>query len=404
VEDFAIPTSVRKLTNAKHLDVVFAIGVVGVLIAAWLIGFWRAESNIEPFFRQVFPMAERFTAAPAGTYAAWTKNTEKPLGYIGIGVAEGYGGELKVVVGVSTEGTLLSSVVVSHRETGSFYQRVKEKGVLASLAGKSAAEDFVVSQDVNGVTGATATSRALADASRRAVRFVSERVLAIPVPPEPDPPIQFGWPEFALILFFLSGLLLRWQKFPWKKVFRWATLFAGLVLIGFIWAEPLNLVMINKMIIGAWPALGPNLYWYILLLGFLLFTLLGGVNPYCNGFCPIGAAQEVLGKFGGANPPSHRLNLFLRWTQRGLALVLIVLALIYRNPSINNYEVSGALFRLIGSSFHFGLLGAVIIASLFIQRFWCRGLCPVRPVSDSLQWLRGKIVRSEAGARSSGLK
>jgi NosR/NirI family nitrous oxide reductase transcriptional regulator len=97
--------------------------------------------------------------------------------------------------------------------------------------------------------------------------------------------------------------------------------------------------------------------------------------------------------FGGGRAPSRRLSAVLKWFQRGLALVLIVLALIYRNPSANNYEVSGTLFGLIGTSFHFGLLGAVIIASLFIQRFWCRGICPVRPVADSLLWLRRKVRR-----------
>jgi uncharacterized protein with FMN-binding domain len=404
MKDPSISASAHNPANFKHFDVFLAIGVAAVLTVAWLIGFWREESNIEPFLQQVFPQADRFTAAPGGTYAAWSRDTEKPLGYIAVGVAEGYGGELKVAAGVSTEGSLLSLIVVSHRETDSYYQRVREKRLLPGLAGKSASEDFAVGYDVDGVTGATVTSRALADASRRAVRLVSEKVLAIPVPAEPDPPLQFGWPEIALILFFLSGLAMRWHKFPWKRIFRWAILIAGLLWIGFVWAEPLNLVIINKMIIGAWPALAPNLYWYILLLGFLFFTLVGGYNPYCNGFCPFGAAQEVLVKFGGGRSPSYRLNLFLRWTQRGLALVLIVLALIYRNPSLHNYEVSGTLFRLIGTSFHFGLLGAVIIASLFIQRFWCRGLCPVKPISDTLDWLRGKILRTATGSGASDLK
>jgi NosR/NirI family nitrous oxide reductase transcriptional regulator len=376
-------------------DVFLAIGVAAVLFAAWLIGSLRTKSEFEPFLHQVFPMADRFTAAPAGTYAAWAKNETKPLGYIGIGTAEGYGGELEVAVGVSAEGRIVSSMVIAHRETSSFYQRVAEKGLLGGLIGKSAAEDFAVGRDVDGVTGATVTSGALADASRRAVRLVSEKVLSLPVPAEPVPRIQFGWPEIVLILFFLSGLASRWQKFPWEKALRFTTLIAGLVLIGFLLDKPMNLVIINKVIVGSWPTLASNLYWYILLLGFLMFALVAGMNPYCSGFCPFGAAQELLSKFGGGRPPSYRLNLIFRWIQRALTLILVALALMYRNPSAGNYEISGALFGLIGSSFQFGLLGAVIIASLFIQRFWCRGLCPVRPVADSLQWLRRKVVRSK---------
>jgi NosR/NirI family nitrous oxide reductase transcriptional regulator len=380
-------------SKSGRSDVLFAIGVAVVLVAAWIVGLQHAESDIEPFLKQVFPTADRFSPSSGGTYTAWKNDSANPIGYIGIGTADGYGGELKVVVGVSPEGRILSSTVFSHRETGSYFQRVREKDLLSRFVDKSGADAFVVSRDVDGVTGATATSQALADASRRAVRTVSEQVLSLPVPAEPSPEIQFGWPEVVLILFFLSGLMLQRRGFRWKRAFRYTTLIAGLGVIGFLLNKPLNLVFINNLILGTWPALETNLYWYILLAGFLLFILAGGTNTYCSGICPFGAAQEFLGMFGGGRAPSRRLSAVLKWFQRGLALVLIVLALIYRNPSANNYEVSGTLFGLIGTSFHFGLLGAVIIASLFIQRFWCRGICPVRPVADSLLWLRRKVRR-----------
>jgi len=401
MEKITAPPSVPKTTSkSSRFDVLFAIGVIVLLVAAWFVGLQRAESDIGPFLKQVFPTADQFTASPGETYAAWNKDTENPIGYVGIGVAEGYGGKLRVLVGVSPDGRILSSVLFSHSETASYLQRVQEKGMLPGLMDKSGADDFVVNRDVNGVTGATATSQALADASRRAVRTVSKQVLSMPVPEEPAPRIQFGWPEIALILFFLTGIIVQRREFRWKRAFRYTTLAAGLVLIGFLLNKPLNLVVINKLILGVWPAWETNLYWYILLAGFLLFILAGGTNVYCTGICPFGAAQEFLGMFGGGRPPSYRFNIVLKWIQRGLALALIVLALIYRNPSANNYEVSGTLFGLIGTSFHFVLLGSVIIASLFIQRFWCRGICPVRPVADSLLWLRQKVRRSSRMSRS----
>jgi NosR/NirI family nitrous oxide reductase transcriptional regulator len=387
-------------SKSGRFDVLFAIGVVAVLTAAWLVGLRQAESDIEPFLKQVFPTADRFTPSSGSTSTVWENDSVNPAGYIGIGTADGYGGELKIVVAVSTDGKILSSTVYSHRETGSYFQRAQEKDLLSRFVGKSGADAFAVNGDVDGITGATATSRALADASRRAVRTVSEKVLSLPVPSEPSPEVQFGWPEVVLILFILSGLILQRRGFRWKRAFRYATLVAGLAVIGFLLNRPLNLVFINKLILGTWPALETNLYWYILLAGFLLFILAGGTNAYCDGICPFGAAQEFLGMFGGGRTPSHRLNAVLKWLQRGLALVLLVLALIYRNPSANNYEVSGTLFGLIGTSFHFGLLGAVIIASLFIRRFWCRGICPVRPVADSLLWLRRKVRRSSRVFRS----
>jgi NosR/NirI family nitrous oxide reductase transcriptional regulator len=374
-----------------RFDFLLATGVIVILVAAWILGLQRSESDIQPFLERVFPMADRFVALSDITYSAWNKDSPDPIGYVGISTAEGYGGELKVVVAVSLEGRILSSVIFSHRETASYFDRVQEGDILSRFVDKAGGDTFIVNQDVDGVTGATVTSQALADAARRAVRIVSIQALSLPVPDEPSPELQFGWPEIVLILFFLSAILLQRRDVRWKRALRYSSLVTGLVVIGFLLNKPLNLVIINKFFLGAWPALETNLYWYILLVGSLLFILIGGTNTYCNSICPFGAAQEFLGILGRGRPPSYRFNIILKWIQRCLALVLIALALIYRNPSVNNYEVSGTLFQFIGTSFHFGLLGAVIIASLFVQRFWCRGICPVRPVADSLQWIQRKV-------------
>jgi polyferredoxin len=210
--------------------------------------------------------------------------------------------------------------------------------------------------------------------------------------------IRFGWPEAVLIGLFVFGLFRKRIGSKWKKALRWVSLGTGLVLLGFVLNRPLNLVFINKILVGDWPAWQLNIYWYILFGGVVLFVLLGKPSPYCEGFCPFGAAQECLGAIGGGRPPGRKLNRILKWIQRGLAAGLVLAALIFRNPSLLNFEVSGTLFHLIGSTFQFGLLAAVLIASLFIARPWCRGLCPVRPVTDFLRWMRdgfsGSVTRA----------
>ncbi|MEJ2110173.1 MAG: FMN-binding protein, partial [Acidobacteriota bacterium] len=225
-----------------RLDFLLATGVVVILASAWILGLQRSESNIQPFLEQAFPMADRFTALSDVTYSAWGKGSPDPIGYVGIGTAEGYGGELKVVAAVSLEGRILSSVVFSHRETASYFDRVQEGDILSRFVDKAGSDAFIVNQDVDGVTGATVTSRALADAARRAVRIVSVQALSIPVPDDPSPELQFGWPEIVLILFFLSAILLQRRGIRWKRALRYSILVAGLVVIGFLLNKPLNLV------------------------------------------------------------------------------------------------------------------------------------------------------------------
>ena len=385
----------KRKTRLK--GVLVRLAALGLLAGAWIVGSFRAEADVRPFFREVFPTADRFEAAAGGTYAAFQDGSELPLGYIGIGTAQGYGGDLKVVVAVSNEGRIIAATVASHRETASFFQRVGRKGLLAGLTGKSFEEDFEVGEDVDGITGATYTSRALADAVRRAGRQVADRALSLPVPGEPAPGVSFGWPEAVIIGLFVFGLFRRRLGPNWKKALRWVSLGAGLVLLGFVLNRPLNLVFINKILAGDWPAWQLNIYWYVLFGGVVLFVLTGKPSPYCEGFCPFGAAQECLGAIGGGRPPGRKLNTIMRWIQRGLAGGLVLAALVFRNPSLLNFEVSGTLFHLIGSAFQFGLLAAVLIASLFISRPWCRGLCPVRPVTDFLRWMKegfsGSVTR-----------
>ena len=104
-------------------------------------------------------------------------------------------------------------------------------------------------------------------------------------------------------------------------------------------------------------------------------------NPYCEWFCPFGAAQECLGVVGGAKPRSAgRYKNLLIWVQRVLAWSAVVLALYFRNPGISSYEVFGTLFDLTGSTWQFAVLGIMMIASLFIKRPWCKYLLPVRLV------------------------
>jgi len=143
------------------------------------------------------------------------------------------------------------------------------------------------------------------------------------------------------------------------------------------------------MLLGFWPEWQLHLYWYLLLAGILFVFTADDKNPYCEWFCPFGAAQECLGIIGGAKGRTpQRYHNLLRWFQRALALSAIIIALLYRNPSISCYEVFGAFFRLIGSNFHFVLLGVVLIAALFLKRPWCRYLCPLRPVTDFIRLIR----------------
>jgi polyferredoxin len=198
--------------------------------------------------------------------------------------------------------------------------------------------------------------------------------------------IAFGWAEAVLVGLFIFGIIGRFKKFKHKKTARWISMLTGILVLGFLFNKPLVLVMINKMLLGFWPPWQLNLYLYILLFGIVFIYTVDNKNPYCEWFCPFGSTQECIGLIGGAKKRIPvRLHKGLRWFQRILALGSIVIALLYRNPSLSSYEVFGAFFRLIGTTIHFVLLGIVLMAALFIMRPWCNYLCPLRPLTDFIR-------------------
>ncbi len=304
---------------------------------------------------------------------------------------------MQVAVGVDPQGTVVGLAVVDHQETAAYYQRVTGTGLTESLLGKKYSDPFLPGQDVDAVTGATMTVRALTESVRSAARSVAGTPLQLPVPPEEIAPIRFALPEITLLSLFGLALAGQAGRLKRKRVVRWVCLLAGLVVLGFMLNVPLTLTNVNSLLIGYWPQWQSHLYWYLLVIGVLSVPLMTGRNPYCNAICPFGATQQCLGVLGGAKPRrlSPRWRARFRWMPRVLAWAAILLALTYRNPALANYEVYGTFFDLVGSHLQFGLLAIVLVASLFVARPWCNYLCPIRAVTDFLilgrRWVRRAV-------------
>jgi polyferredoxin len=183
------------------------------------------------------------------------------------------------------------------------------------------------------------------------------------------------------------------RSFKYKKLARWVSLATGLVVLGFVYNAQLTLTQINSLLMGFWPQWQTHLYWYLLLGGILFVVTVDNKNPYCEWFCPFGAAQDCLGAVGGAKPRvPARYRTPLLWAQRGVAWAAIILALLFRNPGLTSYEVFGTLFQLTGSTVQFVLLGLVLVTALFLKRPWCNYLCPLRPVTDLIRFGRGWLL------------
>jgi uncharacterized protein with FMN-binding domain len=368
-----VRTKRRKPTGWRKQDAI-RITVIGWFVLCWIFGAMRAESDVEPFLQRAWPDAS-YQRIDDDTYRV-VASDESLLGYATVGTASGYGGPLRVGIAMDTTGIVQSLAVLEHRETPSFFNRVLRDRLLHRLVGKSTDDAIVLGQDIDAVTGATYTSLGLVQSVHRGARKIATDQLQVPVPPD-ERRIVFGLPEVLLIALFAIGVLQRQLRGRKKRAMRWVTLLTGLVFLGFVYNAPFVLAHLNMVLVGYWPEWQTHLYWYILILGLLLFKAKREWNVYCYDFCPFGALQEVMGAIGGAKPRRVRWPAVLLWSQRLVTLAAISLALIYRNPGLTSYEIFGTAFRLEGSSFQFALLAIIVLISLFIHRPWCRYLCPL---------------------------
>ncbi|MFC2155524.1 FMN-binding protein [Acidobacteriota bacterium] len=360
----------NKSSTGRKWERRLALLTLLLLTMAWIAGTFRAQGELMPYLRQLLPEVGYFEPVNDNLFKAWQDETKtESMGCAAVTTSQGYGGAMRVITAVSNQGVVEDVLVAAHKETSSFFLRVEKRDFMKSLKGKSYNDPFVLNGDIDGISGATYTCRALAEAARKGSRSVAKKIVGLTVPPEPVPTVKFGFPEMILIGLFLLGYIgtRRWVKF--KKTIRWATLLIALIFIGFLYNNPLNLVLINKMLLGYWPHWQINLYWYILLAGVFLLLIFEKRNIYCERVCPFGAAQEGLAVIGGGKlKVPDKVSRWLRRLQRFLAFSAIGIALYLKNPGLTSFEVFGAFFQLVGSNFMFILLAVTLISSLFIKR------------------------------------
>lgn len=140
--------------------------------------------------REVLPDAAEFTDvstslteafktenAVTGIYAA-TASDGSAAGYAVMAAPRGFGGEILMIVGVSTEGTVTGVVITEMSETAGLGAKAGDPAFLSQYTGKNDSLSVVKGEagdnQISAITGATITSRAVTDGVRAAIKAAAE--------------------------------------------------------------------------------------------------------------------------------------------------------------------------------------------------------------------------------------
>ena len=373
------------------LERVLALTSVTLLAGAFIYGRLARGNDVEERVRRAFSELQLIDTSTPGLYAATPRGSADGAlaGHVALGVGNGWGGPLKTAIWLDTTGRIQRVEILEHVETASFLRKVLTSGYLNHIEDLSIENDPPPNVVLDGVSGATMTSKGLLR-SVLAGTHRTGRVVYGATYERPTLHIGFGQAESALIIlyaFVIVAVLLR------KTQLRPLGYLGGFLVVGVLASTPLSLASLAGLAMGYVPGLEEHLFWWLLAIGAVGGPIVLRKNIYCSWVCPFAALEELLSRVGGVRLRVRRsVSQYFRYATLGLLWLALFLAFIKQNPSMATYEPF-FIFSLTGENLQWYLASLALLGSFFVPKFWCRFFCPVGEILTGLVKLRARITR-----------
>lgn len=194
----------RTILSTVVVAVVFVAGFAGIVAVSGpadeLPDNIVTDESLLEALGEIFPDAAEFAEYEDadGVYVALDSDFE-PIGYAGYGEGEGYGGTMRVLVGVDLDGVITGTYLVDHSETAGFVDDVDAPDFRDQFTGKTAADAISLGDDIDGVSGATGSAGGFTEAVRAALDLLADvDDIAAPDDDDDDDPVV------AMILQIIS--------------------------------------------------------------------------------------------------------------------------------------------------------------------------------------------------------
>jgi len=130
----------------------------------------RQQQELARTLQVVLPDAEQFVEVEKeGAKFYVGKKAGKEVGVVIQAEGSGYGGPVKLLVGVTMEGRIVAVAITELLETPGIGTKVNDDSFLGQFIGKNTGDPVTLGQDINAISGATISSRAVASAVKNAL-------------------------------------------------------------------------------------------------------------------------------------------------------------------------------------------------------------------------------------------
>lgn len=276
----------------------------------------------------------------------------------------GYGGTVPVEI-YATNGRIDSVVALPNSESPKFFGRLESEGLTRAWDGRTLKE--AETMEVDAITGATYSSNAFIANVRAGAAYAEGRKSS----ESGHSPLS----AIVVLIVILAGALL--PLFIKKPAYRIVQQLLNVAVLGFWTGTFIDYAMMLNFFSGKPHFTISFLVTLILLVVGLLYPLFNKPNFYCTWICPFGSAQELAGKVCKKKwRISPKLLKALDNFRQLLWVVLLSLLYIGWGTSWIDYEVFTAFVVESASWVIMAVGGLFIVLSLFVNRPFCRFVCP----------------------------
>ena len=326
---------------------------------------------------------------PDGAFVVNTKPLAKDV--------QGYGGPVPLKIHIK-DGRVAAVEAEPNAESPDFFNRAKT--LLNHWQGKEV--DEALAEEVDAVSGATFSSRAIIANMQRGLAYAQKRgqwsedgsvgalgTSASPIVGSEDGSVGAletgASPIVALIVVLLGAVVPLFYN---NRRLHLVQLAVNVVVLGLWTGTFVSYTLFMRIFAGgvSLSAIGALAAPLLMLIVALIYPLAGRSGHYCANICPFGSAQELAGKL------SRRK---LRITPRVLKLlsvlrnllwgVLMVLLLTGTCTAWIDYELFTAFLYSSASVWVTVLAALFLVLSVWVPRPYCRFVCPTGALIKSVE-------------------
>lgn len=293
----------------------------------------------------------------------------------------GYAGPTPVRVFLK-DGRVVKVEAMKNNETPSFNRKVVNTGLLESWNGLSIGD--ALEHRVDAVSGATYTS----------VSFITNVKKTLEHASTVCPMVQrakFGWDAKMLVALLLVAGGVVVSVFFKTRVVRTILLVLNVLVLG-VWCGS----FLSMSLLVGWLSNGVNITIALVPLALLVVAVVmpffGKKSYYCMWVCPMGAAQELLGKLQRNKLRlAPRVAKVLSYSRMSILAILVITMWLGVGFELMDYEVFSVFIFKQASWVVIVMAAAFLLLSVFMPRPYCRYICPTGQLLD---WSEGiKLIK-----------